>query len=276
MRESRHATGGVTDAGVADSRGGAHGSTPRARRLRRGLSRIVRREWVDEAWDWLRLKVDAFGAADYQPLSLDPSDSAADRAAGTLSRWQAIEPLVEELRVRSAVDVGCNVGWFARNLAARGIPTVGVEAHPPLYRTAIYTARKSGAGRMGVLALQVTPETARLVPHADCTIFLAVWHHLVRRQGIAAADVVLGELWRATRTVLFFETGEDGEMPEYYELPAMTPEPRGWIHAHLEQMCPDGTVRHLGMHASSPTYSRNLFAVVRSADLTDVHAGAEP
>jgi hypothetical protein len=64
--------------------------------------------------------------------------------------------------------------------------------------------------------------------------------------------------------VLFFETGEDREMPGYYRLPAMTPDARAWIESHLEQTCPGGTVRHLGLHASSPTYSRNLFALVRA------------
>jgi hypothetical protein len=254
------------------------GSNPRsATSLRRGLRLIIRREWIDDAWDWLRLKVDTFGAADYQPLSLDVAGGTAGRAAGTVSRWQAIEPLIDELQVRSAVDVGCNVGWFASNLAARGVPTVGVEGHPPLYRTAIYTARKAGAGRMGVLALHVTPETASLVPHADCTIFLAVWHHLVRRQGIEAADAVLTALWRATRTVMLFETGEDREMPDYYRLPAMTPDPRTWIEAHLTETCPDSSIRHLGLHPSSPTYARSLFAVIRSGDgRSQMHPVARP
>ena len=233
--------------------------------LRRLLRHVIRREWLDEAWDWLRLKVDAFGAGDYQPIAADARDrGSAGRISGTLSRWEAIQQLVGQLDVRSAADVGCNVGWFARMLAQRGITTIGVEGHPPLYRTAIYTARKQGDGRMGVLALHVTPETVTLVPRVDCMLFLAVWHHIVRRQGLEAADAVLAGLWGSTNTVLFFETGEDGEMGDYYRLPTMYPNPRDWVQAHLERVCPDGFVRHLGLHASSPTYARNLFAVVRT------------
>jgi hypothetical protein len=257
MAEPSRTTAVSPDADGSISRRAAH-------LLRRGLRQVIRREWVDEAFDWTRLRIDTLGAADYQPVSADPTKGAANRVSGTLSRWEAMEPLVAELGVRSAVDVGCNVGWFVRNLAGRGIPAVGVEGHPPLYRTAMYTARKAGDGRMAVLALHVTPENVSLVPHADCTIFLAVWHHLVRHQGLEAADAVLSALWRSTGTVLFFETGEDREMPGYYRLPAMTPDARAWIESHLEQTCPGGTVRHLGLHASSPTYSRNLFALVRA------------
>jgi hypothetical protein len=236
-----------------------------ARLLRYFFRRAIRRVWIDEVWDWLRLRVDAFGAGDYQPVPTRARCGAtAARASGTHSRWEAIQEVVEELGVRSAVDVGCNVGWFASMFAQRGIPTVGVEGHPPLYRTAIYTARKLGDGRMGVLALHITPETVALVPQVDCVLFLAVWHHIVRRQGLEAADTVLAELWRSTRSVLFFETGEEGEMPDYYRLPAMSQNPREWGRAYLERTCSGGAVRHLGMHSSSPTYARNLFAVVRT------------
>jgi hypothetical protein len=229
------------------------------------VRRVIDRERVDDLLDWARMKIDVWGAADYQPVSpAEPAGAVADRAVGTLSRWSAIEPVVEELSVRSAVDIGCNVGWFARSLAERGIATVGVESHPPLYRTAMYVARKYGGGHMTVLPLTVSPDTVALVPHTDCTVFLAVWHHIVRYQGRNAADTVLRRLWSATGRVLFFETGEAGEMPESYGLPQMAPNPRAWLEDYLRSTCEGAELRHLGLHPSSASYRRNLFAVVRA------------
>jgi hypothetical protein len=156
------------------------------------------------------------------------------------------------------------VGWFSLSLAELGVMSVGVEGHPPLYRTANYLAGKRSDGRMAVLAMTVTPETVSLVPSADCVLFLAVWHHIVRRQGQEAADFVLGQLWRGTKRILFFETGESAEMPALYRLPPMDPSAESWIAEHLTRLCPGGEVRHLGLHPSSPSYARNLFAVIRS------------
>jgi hypothetical protein len=233
-----------------------------AARVLERLRGVVPREPVDDAFDWVRSRIDSPRSLAYQPLAA-ASDAGGVRAGGTQSRWRAIAPVTEELGVGTAVDIGCNLGWFSIQLGLAGIPTVGVEGHPPAYRTAIYSARKAGASNVSILAMHVTAENVSLVPHADATLVLAVWHHIVRRQGQPAADTVLATLWRQTRKVLFFETGETGEMPDYYRLPVMEPDPRTWVTRHLAATCTGGNVRHLGLHESSPTWSRSLFAVVR-------------
>ena len=237
-----------------------------AAKARALLRRIAPRRLIDGAFDWVRFKIDTFGAADYQPIADAEGDTRVDRRVeGTISRWESIAPLAHALGVRTAVDIGCNVGWFSLRLADLGITTVGVEGHPPLYRTAMNLASRRSSGRMSVLAMHVTPETVKLVPHADCILFLAVWHHLVRRQGQEAADIVLRELWGRAERILFFETGETPEMPGIYRLPPMDPTPSSWIHEHLERNCPGGEILELGLHASSPAYARSLFAVTRKS-----------
>ena len=246
------------------------GGKPRRGRARSALvstlvaaRRIVPREPVDDAIDWVRHKVDSPGALAYQPeAGADGDRQTGGRGGGTESRWNAIWPVVEECEAKTAVDIGCNLGWFAINLGLRGVATVGVEGLRPAYRSAMYLARKSGADNVFFLGMNVSAQTVSLVPHTDATLCLSVWHHIVRHQGMDAADTVLSELWAGTRKVLFFETGET-EMPEVYRLPPMTPDPRRWITDYLEERCPQGTIRHLGFHESAPTYSRNLFAVIR-------------
>jgi SAM-dependent methyltransferase len=225
--------------------------------------RIVPRQPIDDAIDWVRYKVDSPDSLAYQPEAGSNGDrGAGGRGGGTESRWNAIWPVVQECEAKTAVDIGCNLGWFAINLGLKGVAAVGVEGHPPAYRSATYLARKSGADNVFVLAMNVSAENVSLVPHADATLCLSVWHHIVRHQGLASADAVLSQLWAGTKNVLVFETGET-EMPAAYNLPPMTPNPRRWITNYLEERCPQGAVRHLGFHESAPTYSRNLFAVVR-------------
>jgi len=235
------------------------------RRAVAAAKKVVSREQFDGAWDRLRLQVDVFGAGEYQPVTGVRMAPYA-RKAGTESRWDAMRPLVKDLGVRSALDIGCNYGWFTARLARCGIPTIGVEEHPPYYRTALFTMRKLGLDNAGILAMRVTPHTTSVLPSVDAILFLAVWHHIVRECGQPSADAVLKALWERSTRVLFFETGED-DMPPEYGLPEMRPSVATWIRGHLEQTCPGGTVHHLGTHPGGDeqtAHMRNLFAVTRS------------
>ena len=111
-------------------------------------------------------------------------------------------------------------------------------------------------------------DTVELVPPADATVFLSLWHHLVKMQGLRTATDITARLWDGTRKVMFFDTGED-EMDESFDLPEMAPDPRTWIAGYLAETCPDSEVRHLGTHAAFDAAGnpceRNLFAVVRTA-----------
>lgn len=226
----------------------------------------VRRRLLDEGLDRMRFRLDTFPRPDYQPLPWLGLDRAR-RDTGSEARFAAILPLLRELDVRTAVDVGCNVGWFSFRLAEAGIATVGVESDPRYYRTALYAARRVGRRDVGFLVLEVDERTVDLLPNADCVLFLSVWHHVVKRAGLDAATALLGRLWERTRTVLVFETGEREMGPEY-RLPAFDPEPAAWLERYLAAACPGGSVRQLGRHpAFAPdgrACSRSLVAVVRS------------
>ena len=228
--------------------------------------RVDARRRAEELLDRLRYRLDRLTNPAYHPVPA-LGDDAAERAEGTHSRWAAMTPVLDEVAPRTALDIGCNTGWFVLALAARGIPTVGVERDPASYRTAMYAARKSPSGaRVGVLAMRLGEETAGLLPRADCVLFLSTWHHLVREAGLDAAGRVLGTVWERTGRVLFFDTGES-EMPAEFGLPTMDPDPQDWLAGYLAERCPGGTVQHLGRHQGGwegrePVY-RNLFAVRR-------------
>ena len=214
--------------------------------------------------DRVRFWIDSVSDPVYLPgnhLPRGPGDPS--RAQGTSSRWSAIEPFVDELKLRDAADIGCNTGWFTLRLAERGVTTVGVEAHPPYLRTAIYAARRSGLSNVGILSLTINETNVGLLPSVDGVLFLSIWHHLVRSEGFDAATEILRVTWSRTRRALFFETGQSEMEPEY-GLPPMVPDPTTWLANYLGEVCDGATLRHLGHHQSGDDLKRNLFAVVRT------------
>lgn len=236
-----------------------HQRIPSLRLLRRA------RRMLDDAIDLARLRLDALPDGIYQPVPGLPVRKAK-RAVGSQSRWAAMEPVIERLGVKSAMDIGANVGYFPIKLASRGIPAVALESDPRHVRTTTTAVRRNQLDNVAVMKLELRPDTLGLLPTTDCTLLLSLWHHLVRDQGLDTATHLLRELWARTGKVMFFDSGED-EMPESFGLPRMLPTPDVWLREYLQENCAGGRIEHLGRHrafdaAGLPT-DRALFAVIR-------------
>jgi hypothetical protein len=229
--------------------------------------RIVNRRQVDSLLDRLRFAVDTAPAMDYQPLPWLGIHEAKRRDA-VVTRWRAIRPLVTELDIHTAADVGCNVGFYAINLSRMGVATLGVEASAKHFRIYRYALERLGVDNAGALWLKLGPSTVDLLPTVDCVVFLSVWHHVSREFGFQAAQEVLRGLWARTRKVLFFETGQN-EMPAYYNLPDMGPDPTSFLAEHLGAACSGARVVDLGRHDAlfGPRQDRHtdrtLFGAIR-------------
>lgn len=165
----------------------------------------------------------------YQPLPA--LDRAADhRDESTLARWRAIEQELGDFR-GSALDIGCNLGFFTLALAERGCLAVGVENERLVHRVCQLQAaildRSEATFIRGLLDLRL----CRNLPRFDVTLFLSVFHHIVREQGLEPATEIARLLLDKTTKVLFFETGQSNETESSWAhcLPAMEPDPRSWI-----------------------------------------------
>jgi hypothetical protein len=252
-----------------------------AARLRSFARGMLRRQPVDDLFDWVRFRIDTFprSVAWLQPFLPELHNSTYHelpwvgvrggwRAESSKTRWKEIAPLVEAHGVRSVVDIGSSAGWFGFKLAERGVQTIAVERSPHGLRLGLYTRKKSGLDDVSFLAMMVAPSTVEQLPGADCVLLLSVWHHFVREWGVEAATGMLEVIWRKTGTLLFFETGED-EMPSSWQLPAMLPDARSWLTEYLAEACPGASIQHLGLHdALGPENEpcrRNLFVLVRDA-----------
>jgi SAM-dependent methyltransferase len=219
--------------------------------------------------DPLQFQFDVFPGLRYQPLPwVGLRDS--NRGSGTTTRWEAMQPVIEASGSRTALDIGCNVGFFCFALAEMGVAAIGVEAAPRELRIATFARRRLQADNVGFLSLQLTPQNTGLLPACDTVLLLSVWHHWVRSFGFDAATRMLRDVWGRAGKVMFFETGEN-EMPAEYGLPAMTPTPREWLTAYLARTCPESSIEMLAMAKAfapggSETVSvahRHLFVVRR-------------
>ena len=227
----------------------------------------VSRRQLDAALDRVRFTLDTAPQMDYQPLPWIGKHTAR-RDDGVHARWATIEAILDDVKPVTAVDIGAQVGFFTFAMASRGITTVAVEREPHFYRTLLFARQRMNLTNVGLLAMAVEPDTVDLLPHADVTMYMSVWHHNVRTNGVEVARDMLTRIWDGTRSALFFETGEN-EMPAYYGLPDMGPDPKAWITDLLTEQCPGGTIEHLGLHAAfAPDETRcmrNLFVVRRGA-----------
>lgn len=241
-------------------------------------ARSSMRRWFDTGVDAALFRIDNFPRPDYHPT--DDTPDGARRSDGARSRWARIESLLEPAPpvVATALDIGCNGGYFTLNLARRGVAVVGVEREPKFRRTVATSLRRGGFANAGVLDLDVTPTTVDLLPAADLVLFLSVWHHMVKAWGLDAADGLLSSIWAACRGVMFFDSGET-EMPASWGLPDLGPDAAAWYAEHLEQTCESGRVVALGRHQAfgpeGEPCQRTLFAVVRPT-ATDVVARLVP
>jgi hypothetical protein len=113
----------------------------------------------------------------YQPL---PYGNAvkAQRHNGSLGRWQAIEMELGTLQ-GSALDIGCNLGFFTFQMARKGLFCIGIESDGlPCHICNVIKEVGEFENAVFVRAM-VDERFCRKLPTVDVTLFLSV-SHIVR------------------------------------------------------------------------------------------------
>ncbi len=229
------------------------------------MKALIRRRWIDNVLDSIRFWIDTAPSLDYQPLPWF-GIIKSKRSAGVLSRWKMIQRTINQMTIESALDIGCNAGFYSIRLSEMRVKVIGVESEQRYFRLCQYAIKKLNIKNFGLLYLEVDACSVSLLPNVDCTLFLSVFHHLTKKHGFEKASGVLKELWNKTNRILFFETGES-EMGAKYKLPLMKPNPKIFLQNFLTTTCIGAEVLHLGLHnaftADGTGVQRNLFAVVK-------------
>jgi tRNA (mo5U34)-methyltransferase len=116
-------------------------------------------------------------------------------------KWSDLAPaLPQDLSGWTALDIGCNAGFYSIQLAMRGARVTGIDREPHFLEQARWAVREFGLGdRIRLLQMQVY-DLARLSETFDLVLFMGVFYHL-RYAGLAL-DIVAEK----ARKLLVFQT----------------------------------------------------------------------
>jgi tRNA (mo5U34)-methyltransferase len=115
--------------------------------------------------------------------------------------WRALTSHIpEDLTGWTALDLGCNAGFYSFQLAARGARVTGIDVEPLFLAQARWAAREFGHGDEVQFREGQVYDLARDETQYDLILFLGVFYHL--RYPMLALDLVA----RRVRRLLAFQT----------------------------------------------------------------------
>jgi tRNA (mo5U34)-methyltransferase len=122
----------------------------------------------------------------------DGRQTAPDHPLGDFPafKWREIAPaLPRDLSGLTALDIGCNAGFYSLHLAARGATVLGIDVDEHYLRQARWARERFGisASRLALRRMQVY-DLAHLPDQFDLVLFLGVLYHL--RHPLLALDIV--------------------------------------------------------------------------------------
>ncbi len=172
----------------------------------------------------------------FQNMRLEGVETAPDHPLGDYPsfKWQGFRHAVpEDLAGKTVLDIGCNAGFYAIEMARRGAErVVGIDSDPRYLAQARLAAEASGTKIE--LHLMSVYDVGRLGERFDFVIFMGVLYHL--RHPLLALDL----LWEhAVGETMLFQSmqrgsGEVFEAAEDYAFEDESPFARdGWPRLHF-------------------------------------------
>lgn len=133
----------------------------------------------------------------------DGEETAPDHPLGDFPsyKWRQLAPsLPDDLSGWSALDIGCNAGFYSFELARRGAQVVGIDSDEHYLRQARWAAARLGLDERVRFRRQQVYDLARDAAGYDLVLFMGVLYHL--RHPLLALDLVATH----TRRLLVLQT----------------------------------------------------------------------
>jgi tRNA (mo5U34)-methyltransferase len=116
-------------------------------------------------------------------------------------KWQALAPhLPKRLDGWTALDIGCNAGYYSFELARRGARVTGIDVDPHYLRQAKWAVRELGLQQVIEFRQMQVYDLADEEDQFDLVLFMGVFYHL--RYPVLGLDIVA----RRTRRMMVFQT----------------------------------------------------------------------
>jgi hypothetical protein len=166
----------------------------------------------------------------YQSVYLNGSQIKTGRR-DIVTRWQAIEPIMEKSHVRSVLDIGCAEGFFVRKSAEKGCFATGVDADGRRLLWGSATLCMDDVDGVAFVKMFLTRDNLSFLAPADMLINLSLTHHIMYKHGEAYATEFVRAAAKQTRKVMIFEMGQSNETAFTWAklLPDMGKNPHEWI-----------------------------------------------
>lgn len=179
------------------------------------MPQMSRRPQVEPGDPSLQERIAALGPW-FHNLTLGGIETAPDHPLGDYPtfKWRGFaHVLPEDLQGASVLDIGCNAGFYAVEMARRGAgEVVAIDSDPRYLAQATLAAEVTGA-RMSLHLMSVY-DVAKLGRRFDLVIFMGVLYHL--RHPLLALDL----LWEhAVGDRLLFQTMLRGTEPPVESAP---------------------------------------------------------
>jgi tRNA (mo5U34)-methyltransferase len=136
-------------------------------------------------------------------------------------KWKDIASHIpEDLKGWTALDIGCNAGFYSFELAKRGADVLGIDLDPHYLKQAKWAAKEMGLENKVKFKQMQVYDLAKLKKSFDLIIFMGVFYHL--RYPMLAMDIVTQKVDR----LLVFQTLTMPGTEVYSTKPDMTLEER--------------------------------------------------
>jgi tRNA (mo5U34)-methyltransferase len=133
----------------------------------------------------------------------DGSQTAPGHTLGDFPsfKWRQIAGhLPDDLTGWTALDIGCNAGFYTFQLAARGARVTGIDVEPLFLRQAQWAAREFGVEDRVCFEQGQVYDLARTSEQYDLVLFMGLLYHL--RYPLLGLDIVAEKV----RRLLLFQT----------------------------------------------------------------------
>lgn len=108
-------------------------------------------------------------------------------------KWKDLQGSIpENLEGWSALDIGCNAGFYTFELAKRGANVLGIDLDPHYLKQAQWAAQQLGLEHKTEFRQMQVYDLAHLDQRFDLIIFMGVFYHL--RYPVLALDIVTQKL----------------------------------------------------------------------------------